>query len=261
MNQRRPYTGLTYKHDLIEKAVTFLPTHTVAEIGLGTGYSCFELAERTACVTGIDIDAGLIAALEEYAAEYGKLKLLCSNVTAEPPPRELRSRMDIVFSIDALQYAASPEKFMAYIAALLKPEGIAVVCFPNETDEEIEGVVNFKRYESLRETIAAAGLFPDSIQVARPTRWFKFISGNPLNRAKRVPVRKHCGGKTFPPAFSGTVAYRLIMEKQGASWPVRIYTKCIRALLRAGGVYKSFDTRDIYGRYVVLRLSRKKRQG
>lgn len=261
MGRRRPYSGLSYKHDLLESLVTILPSYSVAEIGVGTGHSCFTLAKKTASMTGIDIDAELIAVLEEYAAGYDNLRLLCADATAHSPPEECRGQMDIVFSIDTFQFTAPPERFLAYIEKLLKPEGRAVVCFPNEPDEEMEGTVNFTQIESLLDTIDAGGLHSESIRVVRHTRRFKFITKNFWYNVKKIYYRKYYEENTFPHVFSDTVAYKLLKEKRGVPWPIRAYTAFIMTLLRAGEVCSVFDSRRIYGEYLILTLSKKKRAG
>ena len=257
MCRRRPYTGLTYKHDLLESLVPFLREHSVAEIGVGTGYSCFALAGKTAHVTGIDIDRDLIDALENYARTHDNLHFLRDDATSGSPPEELRSRMDIVFSMDTLQYIEPTEGLLSYMGKLLKPDGRAIVCFPNELDEVMEGTVNFKQLETLTAVIDAAGLRPVSIRAARHTRWFNFITRNFWYRAKKLACGRQYDGKTCPRRFSETVAFRMLKDTRAISLPIRAYTAFIMTLLRAGGVYEIRDSSDIYGEYIILILGRK----
>jgi SAM-dependent methyltransferase len=258
VKRKPPYTGLTYKHELLERHLKFSPHFNVAEIGIGTGYSSFKLVPSVASIAGIDIDGKLIKSLEEYCRGCDGIRFLQANVASESPPEAYRSSMDVVFSIDTLQYTAPPERFMAYIRDLLKPDGTALVCFPNERDKVMEGLVNFKDYDSLLRTIEAGGLRLEYIRAARHTRWFHFITRNLWYRMKKIVYRDHYSGKIFPHVFSDTMAYRMIERKKGANLLIRGYTAIIMALLRAGGIYEYFDTENIYGTYLILRLRKRK---
>lgn len=258
MKRNPPYAGLIYKHELLTQHLKFQPHFNVAEIGIGTGYSSFRLAQTVASVTGIDVDGKLIASLEAYCRGCDGIRFLQANVASESPPEAYRSSMDVVFSIDTLQYTAPPERFLAYIRDLLKSDGTALVCFPNERDEVMEGPVNFKEYDSLLRAIETSGLHVEYIRAARYTRWFHFITRNFWYRIKKIMYRGHYTGKIFPHMFSHTIAYRMIERKRAANLFIRGYTAIIMALLRAGGIYEQLDTRDIYGTYLIMKLRRRK---
>jgi|GEM_PF-3079430 len=253
IKRRPPYSGLTYKHDLLTENLPIGCNDNIAEIGVGTGYSCFKLSAATAGVFGFDISQDLIETLNASAEPYGNLEFVQTAVSLGVPSEKYCARMDLVFSIDTLNYIAPPESFFVFIEKLLKSGGRAMVGFPNETDEKNEGITNFENAASLRKAIAAGNLVCDAILPCDYTSWFHFVNRNLWYRVKKVFYRDHYDGKTNPQVFNNTVAFKLI-KNGGVSSLVRIYSAFIMTLLRMGRVYKYEDTSDIYGRYLVLKL-------
>lgn len=247
---RIPYTGLTYKHGLLLSHIAFGKGDSVAEIGVGTGYSCFKLARRVAFVLGIDISRELIELLNEAASSQSNMKFIRSDVSAEEPPEQYRDKMDVVYSIDTLNYVPSPERFFRYVALLLKPGGRAFVSFPNEPREKMEGVTNFEKLDELDSCIASSGLIAEKVLLADFSRWFLFIYKNLWYRIKKIIYPEEYDGETKPQVFDETVAFRLTARKS-VNPLVRCYTSFVMCLLRLGGTYRYFDDGDPYDRYVI----------
>jgi SAM-dependent methyltransferase len=248
-----PYAGLTYKHDLITENISLSPQHRIAEIGVGTGYSCLKLASEVAGVVGFDRAADLIETLEAYGSTRGNVVFVKADVTRDDPPPEFVGSIDTVYSVDTLNYIRPPSSLFSFTAKLLKPSGAAFIAFPNELDDEMEGVTNFKSTDELRRAVSEGGLACEEIKAAEYTAWFDFINRNLWYRMKKLLYRSHYDGKTNPQVFDETVAFKMLKRKH-TPLPIRAYTAFIMTLLRFGGIYEYMDTDDIYGRYVLLKL-------
>lgn len=252
-----PYTGLTYKHRLLLEKATFRPEDQVAEIGVGTGYSCFKISEKVSFILGVDIAAELIAELGQLAHPCPNLEFLQADVTREDPPDPFLERFDLVYSLDTLQAIATPHRLFAYSAQLLKPGGRALVTFPNEQTEKMEGITNFPDRQTLLAEVEKGGLELESLEVADYTRWFYFINDNLWYRVKKAYYRGRLHKEEKPQVFTQTAAFRMLKEKKSMRRLVRIYSSLIMALLRIGGIYRYKQTDDIYGNYVIMHLRKK----
>jgi SAM-dependent methyltransferase len=205
-------------------------------------------------VLAIDVSPELIEALRKFGEGFENVEFLRADVTMDSPPDCYSGQMDIVYSIDTLNYISPPDAMFAFVEKLLKPGGRAFVSFPNEKDSVMEGKTNFKKFNELVQSVVESGLLCESIYVARFTRWHNFVYMNFWYRIKQALHRTHYRKRAKPQVFNETVAFRMVRAEKRRNIFIRLYTVLVMTLLRLGGVYKYINTREIYGKYIILLL-------
>lgn len=106
----------------------FVAGKSVLEIGCGTGYGSYLLAERAKSVTAIDIsDAAIGIARESYIKE----NLIFEVGDAGDLLAFKDDSYDIVFSSQCIEHVAAQETFVANVFRILRKEGIFIVITPN----------------------------------------------------------------------------------------------------------------------------------
>jgi SAM-dependent methyltransferase len=146
-------------HLLIE-ALPLLPDDVVADVGAGTGYYTFRLAERVprGKVLAVDIEPGLLGELREAAARRG-----VTNVEpilgAVDDPRLPAGVVDLVLIVDAYHEFSHPREMMAAIVRALAPGGkVALVEYRAEDpDLPVHRLHKMTEAQARRE-MEAAGL-------------------------------------------------------------------------------------------------------
>lgn len=99
------------------------------DVGCGAGLLCEPLARLGAAVTGIDAAAENIAAARAHAAQSG----LTIDYRAGGIEALAGETFDLVTSLEVIEHVATPEAFVAGLAAALAPGGLVILSTPNRT--------------------------------------------------------------------------------------------------------------------------------
>jgi len=108
---------------------TPLAGKSVLDVGCGAGLLCEPLARLGAAVTGIDAAAENIAVARAHAALSG----LTIDYRAGGIEALAGERFDLVTSLEVIEHVATPDAFIAGLAAALAPGGLLILSTPNRT--------------------------------------------------------------------------------------------------------------------------------
>ena len=111
--------------DLVLAALDLKPGMTVADVGAGTGYYAWRMAQRvgtSGTVYAVDIQPEMIAMLEKQVARRGtaNVKALLGTPT---DPRLPANALDLVLMVDVYHEFEFPYEMLAAITRALKPGG------------------------------------------------------------------------------------------------------------------------------------------
>jgi arsenite methyltransferase len=137
------------KPDQVVEALALEPGDTVADLGSGSGYFTFRLAEAVGAggrVYAVDVDEAMNERLAELAAERGFANVEVVLAAADDP-RLPEGAVDLVFTSNTYHHLEDRAEYFARLAPVLGPEGrIAVIeyrgqgffqrVFPHYTPEE-----------------------------------------------------------------------------------------------------------------------------
>jgi SAM-dependent methyltransferase len=99
----------------------------VLDIASGEGYGSALIAQVARSVTGVEIDAEVVA----YAtAAYGRNNLIFRQGDARAIPLETAS-VDVVVSFETIEHLYEQEAFLAEVRRVLRPDGVFVVSTPD----------------------------------------------------------------------------------------------------------------------------------
>lgn len=101
----------------------------VLDVGCGAGLLCEPLARLGAAVTGIDAAAENIAAARAHAALSG----LTIDYRAGGIEALAGETFDLVTSLEVIEHVATPDAFVAGLAAALATDGLLILSTPNRT--------------------------------------------------------------------------------------------------------------------------------
>lgn len=103
-------------------------TKSYLDMGCGTGELTLALAQTgVGRITGVDFVPRSIETARAHAARIGvgNAQFVCADLHAWRP----RERFDVLLSFDAFEHIDEPRAFLLRMRELLRPGGIAVVCF------------------------------------------------------------------------------------------------------------------------------------
>ena len=117
MDEERP--------DLVLNALDLKPGMTVADIGAGTGYYTWRIAQRigaTGTVYAVDVQPEMIKALERQMSRRRATNV--KAVTGTPTdPKLPRNSLDLALMVDVYHEFEQPYEMLAAIVGALKPGG------------------------------------------------------------------------------------------------------------------------------------------
>lgn len=149
----------------------FIPKDgSVLEIGTGLGSLSHKLIKKSKEYYGVDIAPEAIDYLAGLYQDNKSAKFFCADVCADS---NLNKNFDIIVSADTLEHVKSPKKYFSFIQKHLKPEGIAIVVFPNESESRHHGISWFINYSDLIKNISFSGLQTKNIYEVIETNWNK----------------------------------------------------------------------------------------
>ncbi len=124
--------------DLVLANLDLAPNAVVADIGAGTGYYAFRIAELVpqGQVLAVDIQPEMLAMIEEKRAETGLTQVVPVQGEITDPKLPAES-VDLVFMVDVYHEFSHPREMMEAIYAALKPGGRVVLLEYRAEDPDV----------------------------------------------------------------------------------------------------------------------------
>lgn len=141
-------------------ALHLAPTDTVAEIGAGTGYITFQIADRLpqGTVLAVDIQPEMIDMLKKRIQKLGAANVEPILSTEQNPNLQPNS-IDLAIIVDAYHEFNYPREMMAAIVQALHPKGrVALVEYRAEDPRVFINPHHKMSQSQVRREIEAAGL-------------------------------------------------------------------------------------------------------
>jgi SAM-dependent methyltransferase len=125
------YTTENYVIPFIERHMTLSADTEVMEVGCGEGGNMKPFLDKGCRVTGVDISPSKIDHAQQFlgSASYGsRLSLIADDVYNLEA--RFAGKYDLIILRDVIEHIHDQERFMGFIKAFLKPEGMIFFGFP-----------------------------------------------------------------------------------------------------------------------------------
>ncbi len=148
--------------DMLLRALALEPGMTVADIGAGTGYYSWRMAERvgpSGRVLAVDVQPEMLALLAREMKKHDarNVKGVLGTTT---DPRLPAGAVDLVLMVDVYHEFDHPREMLDAIVGSLKPDGRAVFVEYRAEDTSVPIKPHHKMSEAqVRKEAAASGLF------------------------------------------------------------------------------------------------------
>ena len=116
--------------DLVIGKFGLLEGRTVADIGAGTGYFSFRLAQKAAKVIAVDIDQRFLNYIEERKLALGNKEHVSKIVTRlakEDDPLLGEGEVDIALLVNTYYFLVQREQYLAKVEKGLSPKGKIII--------------------------------------------------------------------------------------------------------------------------------------
>jgi precorrin-6B methylase 2/cytochrome c553 len=152
--------------DRLMKALEIQPGATIADVGAGTGYFTWRLAQHAGPagkVVAVDIQPRMLELAAQTVKQHG-----VANVEfvlgKETDPRLPRASLDMVFIAHSYHEFSQPEKIMDAIRESLKPRGrLVIVEYAKERRQAPASPLHKMSFDEIREEIEPIGFDLDQI--------------------------------------------------------------------------------------------------
>jgi SAM-dependent methyltransferase len=250
-------------------------TDTALEIGVGSGSSLFQLAERVAQLHGVDIAEGPVGrlrkAIERTSGARRRIQLFVLDYCESGAAQKLPQRYDLIYSCDTVEHVSSPAAFFENLHHALRPGGRAFLAFPNEHPRSAHGITFFEHRQTLVDLLRRAGFANTSITINtlqmtpaarrvlqwgwyRPRRLGKLV----LARARKLARQPDRPSQSPPQTFDQTDFYSMGHRLEPFSPIINAYSwTLLRTASRARCVYEIRPAPDVlWDTTVLIRVSR-----
>ncbi|MFM6405105.1 MAG: class I SAM-dependent methyltransferase, partial [Microcystis sp.] len=159
----RPSRRFTEKPDDLITALDLKPTDLVADIGAGTGYFSFPMANLVEQVFAVDVQPEMLGAID-FLAEENQVKNVTTILGTETDPKLPINAIDLALMVDAYHEFSSPREMMENLVKSLKPDGrVVLVEYRRENPLIPIKALHKMTRRQVEKEMAAVGLVPEEI--------------------------------------------------------------------------------------------------
>lgn len=162
----RPQRDEEERPDLLMSALQIRPGATVADVGSGTGYFTWRLAEKVGPqgkVYAVDVQQSMLD-LTRKAVEEHKMSNVEYVLATDSSPRLPERSVDLVFIAYAYHEFADPDGMMASIRRALKPGGrVLILEYAKESNIAPASPLHKMSFEEIRREIQPMGFVIDQL--------------------------------------------------------------------------------------------------
>jgi len=243
------YYGFAVRDYLILAHLPKEKNLAVLEIGVGLASMADKLIGSVNEYCGVDIAGDLIDYLKQLYKNVSEVSWLCLDACQDSPVFD--KQFDVVFSADTLEHVNNPAGFFSFIKKHLKPEGVVLLTFPNESGKKHHGLTWFVNKEELIRMVERAGLKLEVLLEVKPSGWHKFIKGVFWNFPKSLLLKN----KDLPQTFSETNAFNLVRSAGLKTQLLAFYGQAITKLVIMFSPYYYEIVKDkISDKILLIRL-------
>jgi SAM-dependent methyltransferase len=255
-----PVNTFSLRHELVRRFLAPSAGDAVLDVGVGTGYSAFNFAGGVRELVGVDVAPAVVSFLASLP-HPPNLRFVAADICA-PESAALRpwaAHFDRIYAADVLEHVAAPGEFFRSLAFLLKPDGVALVTFPNTPGH---GVTHFSRRAPLQRLIADAGLACRRCEVVKPTRWLEAIHRPfvrwPLAAHRRLRARGKTRQRPAPQTYDETFAFAFNRGRPRLRFIINLYFETLLAVAKLGPLFVTRPAGEALGADRLLLLLEKK---
>ena len=162
----RPQRDKEERPELLMSALQIRPGATVADVGSGTGYFTWRLAEQVGPkgkVFAVDVQQSMLDLTKTAVAEH-KLSNVEYVLATESSPRLPERSVDLVFIAYAYHEFGDPDAMMAAIKRALRPGGRVVILeYAKESNIAPASPLHKMSFEEIRREIEPMGFVVDQL--------------------------------------------------------------------------------------------------
>ena len=223
------FRGYPYRVRLMTETLPLDDSLIVAELGCGPAFVAEAIAPRVRRLVGFEIATGTVDALDEQDLPEN-LDVVPGDACDTTAFGGFAGAFDLVYSTDTLEHVPDASAFFATIALVLKPDGKAVVLFPNEEESSRHGVTAFETGAELAAAIGDELLLDQAFDVAQ-RGWAKSLYSwgwkRPLRLGKKATGVKPASDN--PQTFDETVAGRYGFARRRSFGALNAYGRALVA--------------------------------
>lgn len=197
------YYGFAVRDYLVINNIALKNNSSVMEIGVGTGSTIGLIMGKVKKYCGVDISSDLIDWLHSVYSRTESVRFCVIDVCGGG---FLGEKFDVIISADTLEHVQSPQGYFDFIAKHLSSDGIALVTFPNESEEKHHGVTWFKNKKELFDLVDSSGLKVLDVKEVLKTICHRLIKNILWSFPKYFVSRRV---DSMPQSFEDTEAFQI----------------------------------------------------
>lgn len=231
----------------------------VLEVGPGSGYTAYRLADAFRSMTLLDVAEAPIAELRQALAAVPNLRFACADACAPDFSQRAGGAFDALFALDMFEYVPNPAACLRNMAAALRPNGVLFLSFPNVPPPVGDGATWFTELGEIESLLREAGFVRWEIFAVRYRKYaaaaYTVLHEWPLRLYRRLRRRD---GAERPQTYEATWAFRHREQMLRRKRTIHAWWAMVTTMLRLGGnVFKSEPlTGRLLGRQLVIRAWR-----
>lgn len=227
----------------------------VLEVGPGSGYTAYRLAQRAKSVTLLETASEAAADLEATFRLHKNVHCVCADVCRRDLRDVLPRRFDVAFGLDVLEYVADPAASLRNLCDLLRQGGVLLLTWPNIPPPLGDGVTYYRDRGELDKVLKSAGFSQWSVFPVR----MRTYAGAVFRVFHEWPLRLHrrwrpADGAMRPQTYDRTWAFRHRRRTLAFKTLLHVYWLFVGCAMRVGGPLFAVEDADpeIVGKQIVL---------